>query len=323
MNMSKLLASRKQGLDSRCGIYLITPEVASDLLSSNAKNRRLGWRKVATLGAAMRTHRWTLTGEAILLDLKGNLYDGQHRLESCVRTGKSFLTVVLFGKWDFKNMGQGKVRSGADVLSIRGVPSSTSISSAIRHILLHDRGLAKGSKDPFVESGTGFKETVNNKMLDWKVITNEETDDFEMKADPRLPELHRILNKAAGNQGSVIPISPAIAVYYLAINHSGVAREEIDHWFYGLMSGDSLSINDPRFQLRKKIEHIRMLMIKARAGHVSSAVVFADICWAWNNRHSQVKSWRRKVGAPLEYITSKTSKKIVMEEDEIAEEATV
>lgn len=94
----------------------VTPEQAQKLLDSNKNNRTLRGARVARYAADMRKGHWRITGETIRLDEKGELLNGQHRLESIVRSGVP-----------------------ADLLFISGISAST--------MLVQDTGLAKTDGD--------------------------------------------------------------------------------------------------------------------------------------------------------------------------------
>src|SRR5262249_31634736 len=122
--------------------------------------------------ADMSTNRWGLTGDTIKFAPDGRLLDGQNRLASCVRSGKTFRTHVVFGidPTLFGRMDIGKPRNPADVLHIAGFKYASTLAAGISWAYLLDTdpynrktlqpdfvlGLARGQyKDiePFLKHG--------------------------------------------------------------------------------------------------------------------------------------------------------------------------
>lgn len=72
------------------GAEEITAEVAKHILAHfNSKNRRIKQAKVRKFLLAMKNGQWKITNQGIAFDEKGNLIDGQHRLEALVAYGES------------------------------------------------------------------------------------------------------------------------------------------------------------------------------------------------------------------------------------------
>lgn len=59
---------------------LITPNRAYELLEANKKNRPINWRRVEQYAAIMKQGEWKVHGQGLMLDTKGNILTGQHRL---------------------------------------------------------------------------------------------------------------------------------------------------------------------------------------------------------------------------------------------------
>jgi hypothetical protein len=70
----------------------------------------------------MTNGEWVFDGTPISFDKYGNLLNGQHRLSSVIKSGKSNIFKVATGfKPDVSTMDIGQTRTGADVLAIDGV----------------------------------------------------------------------------------------------------------------------------------------------------------------------------------------------------------
>ena len=104
----------------QCAVVNITPELASALLSTNNRNRRVrGWY-VNQLADAMMRGEWKVTSQGVGIDCRGNLIDAQHRLMACEMSGKSFESVVVWGlpEKSFEVTDTGMKRSASDLLCI-------------------------------------------------------------------------------------------------------------------------------------------------------------------------------------------------------------
>jgi hypothetical protein len=104
--------------------FKITPAMATKLLERyNVEGNRK--KKPATVKRYvnyMNQNQWSLTGDTIKFSDVATLLDGQHRLIACVKSGKAFITHVVFGidRDAFWFMDRGKNRFGADGLFIAG-----------------------------------------------------------------------------------------------------------------------------------------------------------------------------------------------------------
>lgn len=76
-------------------VELITPEMAAAWLTQNKHNRRQRRASINKYARDMSRGRWMENGTGIAFDLDGNMIDGQHRLEGCVLSGKSFWSLVV------------------------------------------------------------------------------------------------------------------------------------------------------------------------------------------------------------------------------------
>lgn len=134
-------------------VFRITPDTAEHLLSTfNVSNRPKKPIKINQYADDMASEEWFLTGDTIKFSDERVLRDGQNRLMACVRSGKEFLTHIVFGIPDqaFAKLDQGKPRSGGDVLHDAGYVDSTHLAAAVRWAWLLDEGTVeqRGSLTP-------------------------------------------------------------------------------------------------------------------------------------------------------------------------------
>ena len=100
-----------------------TPQMAADVLRwRNPHNRARREAFIKAITADMENGDFLLNGESIKFDIDGNLLDGQNRLNSCVRSGKSFRTLVVeeLPRPTQRTIDAGAVRFLAEDLSMMG-----------------------------------------------------------------------------------------------------------------------------------------------------------------------------------------------------------
>jgi hypothetical protein len=81
----------------KIAVETITPEIAREYLRRNTHNRQIRKSTVESYAKSMRRGNWLLTHQGIGFDEKGNLIDGQHRLEAVVASGCSIEVLVTRG----------------------------------------------------------------------------------------------------------------------------------------------------------------------------------------------------------------------------------
>ena len=83
------------GMESK--VITITPDMARDMLAKNMKNnRRLNHETVKRYARIMKAGGWNLTHQGIAFDDKGELIDGQHRLEALVAANVPVTMMVTY-----------------------------------------------------------------------------------------------------------------------------------------------------------------------------------------------------------------------------------
>jgi hypothetical protein len=121
-------------------LRLVTPDVATEMLKRNGGNRPLNVRHSKKLAADMTAGRWLFDGSPISFNTKGQLINGQHRLEGIKLSGTSQYFLILHGldSESFKVMDTGRNRSAADVLNIEGMElNSQMIVAALRMLMYY------------------------------------------------------------------------------------------------------------------------------------------------------------------------------------------
>lgn len=110
-------------------VVTITPELATEFLKMNTKNRVPDARSISTYAEAMKDGRWLLNGVPIVISNENVLLDGQNRLLACVKANVPFDSLVVWGisPESFKTIDIGKGRTAADILTIEGGIKNASI----------------------------------------------------------------------------------------------------------------------------------------------------------------------------------------------------
>jgi len=120
----------------------ITPRKAKSILSTNTNNRKINPRHVSRLARQMVNGDWIYNGQSIVLNDKGKLLDGQHRLMACIESNASFVTELIKGVTSthaFETIDTGKARSSADILGIEGFKNTNHLASIARLIISYSR----------------------------------------------------------------------------------------------------------------------------------------------------------------------------------------
>lgn len=126
--------------DVRVSIERITPEVAEKMLTTNVKNRNIKSAPLETVKEAIVNDEWSLNGESIIFDKFGRLSDGQHRLTSCVKTGKTIDAVVVRGvEEDAQDtIDTGTRRQLSDYVKIDGYKNNTVVATIGKMLMRKD-----------------------------------------------------------------------------------------------------------------------------------------------------------------------------------------
>lgn len=123
----------------------ITPELASEWLDRNTRNRNLRALVVNNYAADMAAGNWVEDGQSIKFSDTGVLLDGQHRLSAIVKSGVTIRMLVVSNLPEItqETMDTGAKRSLADVLKLRGEANYVALASIILKVHLWEAGQRK------------------------------------------------------------------------------------------------------------------------------------------------------------------------------------
>lgn len=146
-------------------LALITPEIAENYLRFNNKNRKVSVDHVLFLSREMSSDRFLENGESIVFDEFGQLQDGQHRLLSIIKSGKSYFIPVVRGVKGLamSTYDTGKNRSASDVLSLNGYKWAVKMASLIKMIDKYDKKRSKQNR----QSGKRKENLTNQQVLEY------------------------------------------------------------------------------------------------------------------------------------------------------------
>ncbi|HYE76800.1 MAG TPA: hypothetical protein VEI97_02330 [bacterium] len=112
------------GPDPEPVVQVVTPEMAADWLerSGSFRNRSKRPATIDRYARDMRAGKWAITN-VIVIDDKGRVIDGQHRLEAVILAGVPVKMLVLRGvpTEAYTTIDQGMVRKISDLLAQKGV----------------------------------------------------------------------------------------------------------------------------------------------------------------------------------------------------------
>lgn len=248
-------------------IMTVTPRKAAELLAKNGHNRSIRKHNVERFVRIIERDEWELSDSCLVLDMDGNILNGQHRLLSIVKAGemfdwfKSVEMVVLFGAEPKSQdiMDTGLARRTADALQLRGEHQASKLAAALAWMTRMD--LVRQTGSPFYSGG------LNGALK------------------PSTPQLLRLLDDNPDIRTSIkkaAPTSTALKLRFgltatLHYEFSRLDDAETEVFFEKMGTGVDLKANDPIFLLR------RMLLTDARAtARMPDYRVAALTIKAWN-----------------------------------------
>lgn len=128
---------------------LVTPEIASGLLTRNTNNRILNKNAVKKYAADMMRGDWKYNHFPILIGRDGELLDGQHRLHAVVLSGVSIWADV-YDNVDsdiMPTIDSGRPRTVANHLAWKGYKNTKNLGAMAKGVLMFDAGYLDLSRD--------------------------------------------------------------------------------------------------------------------------------------------------------------------------------
>lgn len=130
----------------------LTPEMATQLLESNAMNRPLSDTHVQRIAGQIRAGKWRFNGDTIKVAEGGDVLDGQHRLWAVIESKTPVETCIIYGieRDAFATVDTlRKPRSGSDILALCGATRDRqTIAMGLTWMLRWQRGVLESYKAP-------------------------------------------------------------------------------------------------------------------------------------------------------------------------------
>lgn len=126
-------------------IMTITPELATEMLAQNVRNRRLDMGRAKAYAELMSAGKWTLTHQGIAFDESGALIDGQTRLRAIVIANTPVQMMVTRGMPTDHNelfhIDIGRARSAANIAELNGEGDMVKTMLPVAHLLMRFSGV--------------------------------------------------------------------------------------------------------------------------------------------------------------------------------------
>ena len=244
----------------------VTPELAEKWLAQNTHNRNLREPAVLAYARDMEAGNWPENGEAIKFAegdvllfgghdplYGGTLLDGQHRLQAITLSGATIRMLVVAGlpETSQETMDDGRKRTLADALQLRGEVNSVVLGAVLRRVLMWGQGQYRN---------TGGYSPTNTECLTFLAEHPEIRDSATLAVSLRKP--------------TRLPSSVLGLTHWL---FNRVDAEDAEWFFERLGSGAGLEQYHPVWTLRK-----RALEISQDTGRVPEDMLLAFVIKAWN-----------------------------------------
>jgi hypothetical protein len=117
-------------------LMVVTPDKAQEWLRTVKEDRLLREKWAQTLSKDMKSGRWMVTPQGIVLDEDGNVIDGQHRLRAVVIAGVPVEFWVTEGapRETYQVLDGGRSRTLADRLTAIGTPHAPQLAALARRV---------------------------------------------------------------------------------------------------------------------------------------------------------------------------------------------
>lgn len=118
---------------------LLGPELANLMLERNTDNRPLRHRDVNDYADQMERGKWTLSNDALTIDRRGVIQNGQHRLHAIVKSGATIHVILALGMPEeaFATTDTGLKRTFGDAVAHRGLANGPLVGAACRLLYLY------------------------------------------------------------------------------------------------------------------------------------------------------------------------------------------
>lgn len=110
------LLTKIKGTDYWIAKIFLTPEIAKFLLEGQQNNRKIHDATYSVYKHDVENHKWDITGDSIVCNVYGEMWDGQHRCEGVLLANKPIETFIIYGINPSKHKDTGRRRTILDNL---------------------------------------------------------------------------------------------------------------------------------------------------------------------------------------------------------------
>lgn len=272
-------------------IETLTPAKAKEYLDGQAANRGISSSRVSMYARDIENGDWYFNGAPIRFNKQGRLIDGQHRCKAVIKANKSIQIMVIRGidQEAQTTMDTGRSRGISDVLALRGVKNASIVAAfAKRYNTLLHKGLERT-----LQEGGGASITSVSELL--ALFNDNEA-------------LITECAKAGSKYSKKLPVNLSRAVVgVLYFSFCCMADEpSVDYFFNRLSSGVDLSVDDPIYVLREKLQK---LLKMSKTGSLRGQLTYASAITilAWNayaaGKRIRTLNWRADAQAGMNFPT--------------------
>lgn len=251
---------------------LLTPEIATELLSRNPANRSVVASRVATYAEDIENGRWAFNGQPLIVSSDGLLTDGQHRCEAVILAGKPIETAISFGVSyeSRKTTDQCRPKNAGDFAAMDGTPNAQGVAAIARMVLSLER---TGN----INSNRGISNAAVLEYIAGDQAALCESASFSHSRSHRLRNL----------------VSPAVLGFCHYITNR-ICPEAAALYFEQIITGEGLAADDPAMAVRNR------LIAMGKASRATKAEI---ILHGWNAyRRGQKRLLAKSLGKIPELV---------------------
>lgn len=210
----------------RVSIVTVDPNLAATMLATQKANRNLRRAKVDEYANDMKNGNWSFTGESICFNKRGELVQGQHRLNAIIKSGVTLQIVVVYDVDDdaILDMDSGMKRQFSDYLQITG------------------------------ETNTAVVAGICARMNEYRTGNRRCTHAESRSILDEFPDIHMAAGLASSKYKSVSELlhSPAVAGFLIWATNR-IDPDKMTSFFDGVKSGANLVQGHPALVLRDTV----------------------------------------------------------------------
>jgi hypothetical protein len=251
-------------------IEMITPEIASRLLSRNhSAQRNVSVAHVTNLSNQMKGGLWKTNGESIIIDHQGNIIDGQHRLRAIVMSGVTveFLIVRGVDPECFTTIDGGMKRTCGQIFTIAGVSDGNNFAACANGVINYRRAVDVEIKEK------GGRIIKGGSLSTWLRPSPQEVMDEYLAHEMEYGDAVKIARKVR----HMISISASGTIAALALIDGKMGREWVSSFWEAVATGENLTSQSPAYHLRER--HIANKAVRHKFSVNHSILLCAK---AWN-----------------------------------------